>query len=172
VPWAHLTFLLATFLYPPPYKLPSLQQLFVLVPIHFPSANLQDVLTLKLVARCSLSFLHISSLTRRGTVISVARFVAPLFLSMKDFCFGKGVPNRQPAFQGADGKFSGDQHLFQFRVQSIRPLRLRSALVRWLRAIVRRCRMTAKKGRHRPWQKVAFEKKRIPLKRQNFQTVS
>lgn len=167
LPWAYLPFLLATFLYLPPYELPSLQQLFVLVLIHFPPANLQHVLTLNLVVRCSSSFLHITSLLHWGTVISLEGFLASFLLSIKAFCFRKEVPNCEPALQRADGEFSGDQNLFQFRVMQL--LSLGSTLVRWLRAIACRCRMTAKKGRHWPGQTVALEEKRSSFKRQKFQ---
>lgn len=141
-----LTLLLAPLLYPPADELPPLDQLLVLVPVHLPPADLQHIPALHSAARGSLSFPHIPRPSSRGTLGRLRRFVARFFLSALGF--GQGVPHCQPALQGADGEFPGNQDLLQLRVQRVPLLGLGPAGVGGLGAVACGWRTAAEEGGH------------------------
>lgn len=142
----YLTLLLAPFLDLPADELPPLDQLLVLVPVHFPPADLQHIPALHSVAWSSLSFPHIPRAGGRRTLGWLWGFVSRSFLSALGF--GEGVPHRQPALQGADGEFPGNQDLLQLRVQRVPLLGLGPAGVGGLGAVACGERTAAEEGGH------------------------
>lgn len=126
----YLPLLLAPLLYPPADELPPLEQLLVLVPVHFPPADLQHVPALHSVTQGSLSLLHLPRPSSRGTLHGFWGFMAGFLLS-----FGEGVPDCEPALQGADGEFPGDEDLLQLGVQRVPLLGLGPAGVLGLGAV-------------------------------------
>lgn len=129
----YLTLLLAPLLDSPADELPPLEQLLVLVPVHFPPADLQDIPALHFVTQGSLSFLHQPCPSRRGTLHRLWAFMAGFLLS--PLSFGEGIPDSQPALQGADGEFPGDEDLLQLGVQAVPLLGLGPAGVGGLGAV-------------------------------------
>lgn len=73
-------------------------------------------------------------------------FMAGFFLS--PLSFGEGVPDRQPALQGADGEFPGNEDLLQLRIQRVPLLGLRPAGVGGLGAVACTRRAAAEEGGH------------------------
>lgn len=88
--------------------------------------------------------------------------MARFFLSA--LSFGQGVPHCQPALQGADGEFPGNQDLLQLRVQRVPLLGLGPAGVGGLGAVACGRRAAAEEGGHGPGQEVAFGRKGLRLK--------
>lgn len=78
-----------------------------------------------------------------------------VLLLLSSLSSGQGVPDSEPALQGADGKFSGNEDLLQLRIQGVPLLGLGTTRVGGLGAVVSRGRAAAQEGGHGPGQEVA-----------------
>lgn len=120
----------------PPQEPGSLDQLAVLVVIHLPPADLQDVFALHLgcVPNLLIPLLDPFPHLARRTLIELSWRHSPWGPSAQS---GQEVANGQPALQRADGHLPGDQHLLKLWVDVLARKRGNPTGAWGLRAVAR-----------------------------------